>query len=147
VAAHHNWNNTDNDCGYGDQNNITGAYGSTSGMTAHSEPDGTSVVDKGNPANIGCNSVDIACTWTMPNGTSIVETDQRFSTSYAFTNTGAAGAYDYESVGTHETGHSIGLNHVTSSQYLTMYTYAPLNSTEPRTLGRGDILGMRKVYP
>ncbi len=119
--------------------------GST-GETIHSYPDGLSVTDKGSLASI-CPGA-LACTWlfTGPTGRT-TETDQRFNENYTFTNVGAAGAYDYESISTHETGHSIGLDHANSSNALTMYFQTSTGTTYARSLAKGDVLGMRARYP
>ena len=75
------------------------------------------------------------------------ETDQIFNNTATFTNVGATGAYDYQSVATHESGHSLGLDHANSSIYLTMYHAAFTDTTRARSLARGDVLGLRAVYP
>ena len=59
---------------------------------------------------------------------------------------GRPGHYDVESAAVHETGHSIGLGHVSASRYLTMYHQLCAGCTFARTLGRGDVLGLRKLY-
>lgn len=147
VAGHHNWMFTRNDCGFGDQNNITADYAGSTSQGAHSYADGTSVVDRGNMSNLGCGGF-IACAYTFPSGaSSYTETDQRFGDSYNWSNTGASNAYDYEAVATHETGHSIGLAHANSSSYLSMYYQTFQGDLNQRTLARGDVLGMRAIYP
>lgn len=145
INGHHNWDYTYNDCGFGDQNNITSDYLGTTGSGAHSYADGNPVVDKGNMSNIGCGGA-LACAYVF-GGSSYTETDQRFSDSASFTNTGVSNAYDYQSVATHESGHSIGLGHANSSSHLTMYYQSFTGTTMARTLARGDVLGMRALYP
>jgi predicted Zn-dependent protease len=54
-------------------------------------------------------------------------------------------SYDLQSVATHEFGHALGLGHV-SNPSLTMHHFAPYCSTAPRTLGRGDVRGLRALY-
>lgn len=54
-------------------------------------------------------------------------------------------SYDLQSVATHEFGHAIGLGHV-DNPHLTMHHFAPYCSTAPRTLGRGDVRGLRALY-
>ncbi|MGW1764472.1 matrixin family metalloprotease [Streptomyces sp. NPDC002073] len=54
---------------------------------------------------------------------------------------------DIRSVGTHEAGHVFGMGHVGSGHNnLTMYTNSYTCSTRARTLGKGDILGLRSIY-
>lgn len=60
----------------------------------------------------------LACTWSFgyPGvGGQIGETDQRYDLYWNWNTNGAQGTYDVESVAAHETGHSIGLGHATSS--------------------------------
>ena len=54
---------------------------------------------------------------------------------------------DFQAVATHESGHSIGLDHANSSSALTMYYAIAAGATQARTLARGDVLGMRTRYP
>lgn len=146
VSGHHNWMFTYNDCGFGDQDNITTDYAGSTSQGVHTYPDGTSVVDKGNLANVNCGGA-LACAYVFGDGSSYTETDQRFADNFPFSNTGASNAYDYQSVATHESGHSIGLGHANSSGYLTMYYIAFLGDLNPRSLALGDVLGMRAIYP
>lgn len=46
----------------------------------------------------------------------------------------------------HESGHELGLGHVASS-WLTMGPTLCAGCVRWRDLGRGDVLGMRAVYP
>jgi hypothetical protein len=83
--------------------------------------------------------------WYDPSGT--VEADIRFSDQVRWSTSGAAGSYDYRSVATHEFGHFIGLSDLHDSPNLTMYYATRAGSTDGRTLGRGDVLGLRTLYP
>jgi hypothetical protein len=90
----------------------------------------------------------LACTLVWHDGAgTITETDQRYSQSVTFSNVGAAGAYDYQAVGTHESGHSIGLTHANTSDALTMYYAVRAGTTHTRSLAKGDVLGLRARYP
>lgn len=59
-----------------------------------------------------------------------------------------SGDYDIESVMTHERGHTYGLGHVSEAEHgrLTMSPKLTPCSDAPRTLGRGDVLGLRELY-
>lgn len=146
VDGHTNWDTTYNSCGFSDITNLTSHYLGSTSDTVHSNPDGESITDKGDLSSF-CPGA-LACTWQFDdvNGRAI-ETDQRFNQDFTFSNVGAAGAYDYESVATHESGHSIGLDHATSSDALTMYPQIPAGTTYVRSLARGDVLGLRARYP
>ena len=76
-----------------------------------------------------------------------VEADIRFSDQVRWSTGGKSGAYDYRAVATHEFGHFIGLSDLHDSPNLTMYYATHAGSTDPRTLGRGDVLGLRALYP
>ncbi len=146
VDGHRNWDTTYNSCGLNDITNLASHHLGSTGETIHSYPDGLSVTDKGSLSSM-CPGA-LACTWlfTGPTGRT-TETDQRYNENYTFTNVGAAGAYDYESISTHETGHSIGLDHANSSNALTMYFQTSAGATYARSLAKGDVLGMRARYP
>jgi hypothetical protein len=149
VRGHTNWDATRNSCGFGDITRLSSHHlGSTSAVAHADFADGVSVTDKGSMAGIeGC-EIAIACTFQFPGpGGSVVETDQRFNSRYRYSNAGAAGRYDVQSISTHESGHSIGLDHANSSSELTMYFQVLAGTTYLRTLAKGDVRGLRKRYP
>jgi len=112
----------------------------------HTKPDGSSMVDRGGLGLCG-SQVTLACAWTFTDaGGRIVETDQRYGSRWRWSTRGRAGHYDVESAAAHETGHSIGLGHTTTSRYLTMHHQLCAGCTFARSLGRGDIRGLRKLY-
>jgi hypothetical protein len=145
--AHLHWDDDYNDCGIGDSNILRSTYAGSTGATSHSVADGVSTIDKGKMSSVGCGGF-LACTRDFYSTVYpwFAESDQRFSDAVTWTNAGAPGAYDYESVATHETGHTIGLDHETASAALTMWPSITKGSTAARTLGRGDILGVNSVY-
>ena len=153
VAGHKSWDNTRNDCRFSDRANIVTGYVGLTTRTARSRGDGLNVVDRGELANIarcGNSKVIIACSWLQPGQTTgpYTENDIRFDDDFTFTNLGIrGGAYDYWAVATHESGHSLGLDHSTASPWLTMYPQASRAATFWRTLALGDVLGMRNIYP
>jgi hypothetical protein len=147
VDGHTNWDTTSNSCGLNDITNLTSHYLGSTSAGIHTVPDGQSITDKGNLDNVGCAGA-LACTWLFTDASgNATETDQRFNEDFSFSNVGAAGAYDYESVATHESGHSIGLGHADSSNALTMYPSIAAGSTTARTLAKGDVMGLRARYP
>jgi len=139
------WDLTKDSCDFGDITTITPVYDGTTDLLAGAQ-DSVNTVDKGSMASFGCEG-SIACTqvWYDPTGT--VEADIRFSDRVRWSTSGKAGAYDYRSVATHEFGHFIGLSDLHDSPNLTMYYATDTGSTGPRTLGRGDVLGLRALYP
>jgi hypothetical protein len=151
VYGHRVWDLTYNDCGFGDQSNIESTWALTTARSS-AHPDGISTVDKGEVYDLGCGDFPddprvIACTVNFRAGGKIVETDQRYDDDARFTNTGASDAYDYWAVSAHESGHSLGLDHVGSSRNLTMYPEMIPGELLQRTLARGDVLGLRTIYP
>jgi len=147
IVSHTNWDRTSNSCGLSDITNLASWHLGSTASTIHTYPDGVSVVDRGNMASVGCAGA-LACTYVFTNGAgTIVETDQRYSDSITFSNVGAAGAYDYQAVGTHESGHGIGLNHANSSDALTMFYAVRAGTTHTRSLAKGDVIGLRTRYP
>jgi hypothetical protein len=146
VDGHRNWDTTFNSCGLNDITDLTSHHLGSTSETIHTGPDGKSVTDKGSLASI-CPGA-LACTWLFADETDrTTETDQRFNENITFSNVGAAGAYDYESIATHESGHSIGLDHANSSNALTMYFQIASGTTYQRSLAKGDVLGLRARYP
>jgi hypothetical protein len=139
------WDTTKDDCDFDDITTITPGYQGPTAAVAGAQ-DGVSTVDKGNVAAFGCEGA-LACTivWYDPSGT--VEADIRFSDQVRWSTSGGAGTYDYRSVATHEFGHFIGLSDLHDSPNLTMYYATRAGSTDGRTLGRGDVLGLRTLYP
>ncbi len=78
----------------------------------------------------------------------MIAADMRLSTSSTVVTKIPAGctrSYDLQSLATHEWGHAWGLGHV-SNPNLTMHHFLPACSTAFRTLGWGDIKGMRTLY-
>ncbi len=147
VDGHTNWDTTYNSCGLNDITNLSSHYLGSTSAGIHTVPDGQSITDRGNLANVGCAGA-LACTWLFTDAAgNATETDQRFSDAFTFSNVGAAGAYDFESVATHESGHGIGLGHASSSSALTMYPSISAGSTAARTLAKGDVMGLRARYP
>jgi hypothetical protein len=147
ILSHTNWDRTMNSCGLADTTNLASWHLGSTAKTIHTYADGASVVDRGDMGAVGCTGA-LACTLLFTDGAgTITESDQRYNQSLTFSNVGAAGAYDYQSVGTHEAGHSIGLTHANSSDALTMYYAIRAGTTHARSLAKGDVMGLRARYP
>ncbi|TQJ55766.1 matrixin family metalloprotease [Streptomyces sp. SLBN-115] len=147
-----------NDCGYDDTVKAKARFLSSTGNEAGidraarcTRRDGLSVWDAG---DIGGEAVATTCSWSrpVPDGPEeLLEADVRFNThDFPFTNrpSGACThAYDIRSVATHEAGHVFGLGHSGAGhENLTMYANSFACSTDARTLGKGDVLGLRSLY-
>lgn len=94
-------------------------------------------------------TIAVTTTWYSRSTRIAVESDGQYNTRFAWSTVGAAGAMDVENIVAHEVGHTFGLAHPATSKAnacLTMYAYGALGETQKRTLGDGDILGVRKAY-
>lgn len=99
--------------------------------------------------DLGASStVAVTTTWAYRGSGEAVESDARYNTYYPWSTNGASNAMDVGHVGTHEIGHTFGLNHPSGSGIacLTMYAYVSYGNTIGRTLGDGDILGIKAIY-
>lgn len=147
-----------NNCGYTDQVGAASNYRGTTTFEADinssshcTSRDGVPTWDAGNLAG---GHVAVTCSWTWPMPgvkNDLREADVRFNTTdFDFTNSptsSCSNKYDIRSVGTHEAGHVFGMGHVGSGHdNLTMYTNSFKCSTKARTLGKGDVLGLRSIY-
>ena len=147
--AQSQWTNNINWCGIQDQANPPAHYeGKTSRAAKH---DGYSTVDWGSLKNDQDCSGALACTViAYDEQGNPVEADIRFNTEFEWSTTGAAGAYDIQSVAAHEIGHVIQFDHVTNSSKrdhtVVMWPYLDIGDTSGRKLGRGDALGNNSHY-
>ncbi|RPK51816.1 hypothetical protein EES39_03450 [Streptomyces sp. ADI92-24] len=71
------------------------------------------------------------------------------TTDYDFTNkvtSSCSNKFDIRSVGTHEAGHIFGLKDIAGAhENRTMHENSNRCSTQARTLGKGDVLGLRSI--
>ncbi|USQ83543.1 matrixin family metalloprotease [Streptomyces phaeoluteigriseus] len=147
-----------NDCGFGDTVTAKARFLSRTGNEADIDRDarclardGLSVWDAG---DLSAGVVATTCSWSraVPGGPDALrEADVRFNTrDHTFTDRltdTCSNTYDLRSVATHEAGHVFGLAHVGQShESQTMFTNSFVCSTTARTLGRGDVLGLRALY-
>ena len=112
-------------------------------------PDGLNEIYFGEISEPGVIAVTI--TWGIfggpPKARELIEMDQVFSTGFPWSDSGAAGAMDYENISTHELGHGLGMGHPDDScTEETMYRFADYGETKKRDLNPGDIAGIAKLY-
>lgn len=113
--------------------------------------DGKNVVSWG---KLGNGILAVCYTWYYPTTGAIVEFGIVFNTRYSWgiDPDGEGGititTYDIQNIGTHEAGHTLCLGDLYSSvaQELTMYGYGARGENKKRSLGYGDIHGVRYVY-
>lgn len=93
-------------------------------------------------------TIAVTTTWYYRSSGVAVESDAQYNTYYSWSTSGEAGKMDVENIAAHEFGHSFGLSHPRGGgiSCLTMYAYGSPGETSKRTLGDGDILGIRALY-
>jgi len=87
--------------------------------------------------------------WYTTSTGMLLDSDVEFNTGVPWSASGAPGAYDLQSVATHELGHSLSLADLygVSDAEKTMYGFAFQGETKKRTLDRDDIDGITHLYP
>lgn len=90
----------------------------------------------------------VTCTYYNTGTHAVAASDAAINTRYrwAVSRSGCSNAYDLEGVMTHERGHTFGLGHSTADPGLTMYPSVRACDFSKATLGRGDLLGLFKIY-
>lgn len=99
------------------------------------------------------NAIAVTIVWGVFSGPTqnrrLVEWDQIYDDfDFNWSSNGDANAMDFESISTHELGHSVGLGDLYNIECSdeTMYGYASEGETKKRTLNAGDIAGISKLY-
>ena len=134
-------------CGYRDQDNITSRYLGRTAGSIHTRPDGRSVVDRGRLAPVrqqrharrapGRSRTTAGGSWRPTSATAAAGAGRRGG--------GAATTTSRAPPSTRPATRSASATSA-SSRYLTMYHQLCAGCTFARTLGRGDVLGLRKLY-
>ena len=90
----------------------------------------------------------LAATWVWANENGAVQEADVFFNAFqkwgilTGCNTPTSKVYDVQNVGTHEAGHTVGLNHLSDPNgYATMYPTASKGEVRKRTLTAGDVVG------
>lgn len=93
-------------------------------------------------------TIAVTTTWYYRSTGLAVESDQAYSTRYAWSLGGSASSFGVREIATHETGHTFGLVDLydAADACLTMYGYGSYGATHAQTLGDGDIVGLRALY-
>lgn len=159
INATNNIATSRNNCNLADLVNLTVEFKGDTTKSANinsggcTPPDGTSVIDFG--LNLAPGQT---CSWyfVIPGLDDLVESDIRMLSTTNWTTTvgkACTNKFDLGGLATHERGHSFGLAHPDTPTFaihgnLTMSTYG-LNacSKSYRTFGKGDVLGLRELYP
>jgi len=157
VTSINHMKNTVNNCGYADTVDAASEYQGIVSNRANfnssgcGNRDGQSVWDFGGTLP-PTEEVAATCSWSAAGD--LLEADVRFNTNdYNFTTDGTSSScndskYDVMSVATHEAGHVFGLYDLYGDNELnlTMFYRSDTCSNKRRTLGAGDVLGMRALY-
>ena len=90
----------------------------------------------------------IAVTMSWVSGGQTIEVDCMMNTRFNWSLTGEAGKMDVQDIMTHELGHFCGIADLynNADYWLTMYGFSGYGLTYGRTLGLGDINGLKAVY-
>lgn len=142
-----------NTCSIGDDVSITSTFLGRTTNKANLDASGNCLSPNGKNV-VDFSTLPVAgrtCSWyAIKSGMDeLVEADVRFNKNQRWTLNpkSCSRALDLAGTATHEWGHAFGLAHVGSThKNLTMTELLPLCSAAPRTLGKGDVLGLKALY-
>ncbi|WP_244172721.1 matrixin family metalloprotease [Streptomyces europaeiscabiei] len=145
-----------NTCGLDDEVGASASYKGTHTYESDVDSNGNCTdyddVSTWDAGNLDTGSLAITCVWYWPVTLDLFEADVRYNTNdYNFTDnvtSSCSDKYDLRGVGTHEAGHVFGLDHVEGADHsnLTMYPKLGECTEKWRTLGYGDVRGLRSLY-
>lgn len=140
------WNDLINNCGFNDVTTYTRIYGGDSSI-GWSPGDGFSRIDYGPTSALnacGNQSGILACTYNTPYSEFDIRINPYFS--WSTIGNGCGVNRDVWSVAAHEFGHTVALAHVANATEQTMQTNpGEAGQCSARSLGRGDVLGLRDI--
>lgn len=145
------WTGSIKVCGRTVKSGASQAYaGSTSSRPAVTSSNGCGTRDSRNVVGWAwatSGNLATACTWSTTSGKAL-ESDVRFSTgkSWSASSSCSGNKYDVRGVATHEFGHTFGLWHVAQSSGQVMKPSSRTCETSQRTLGKGDLAGIDRIY-
>jgi hypothetical protein len=167
INGHRAWNLTQDDCRYHDRDSWSAIRGTTSSTRPSTDhEDRHNVMQFVSPgvfaSNLGCHSAEpLACTivryedgpWNHPQAKYIYDTDILFDAEQDWYSgalqSKCTGAYDVWAVAAHEVGHMLGLDDNTffNDGSIMVEHQRDYCGGEFRTLAKGDVGGMRHLYP
>ncbi|UWD83986.1 matrixin family metalloprotease [Curtobacterium flaccumfaciens] len=152
-AAANKWGGNISACGAsgisGARNTPLGATGSDPAVTSAlscSAQDNKNVIGWG---SLPTGTLAATCTFYNLSTLASTESDQKYSTRYAWNSVQASCSgdrYDVRGVAVHEWGHTFGLDHVDIATRLVMKPSSDVCELSQRSLGYGDFLGIIQAY-
>ncbi len=129
--------------------NIVGSGATSTGFAPSGSMDGINGVRFG---SLDAGTIGVTVIWGVfggpIQGRELVEWDQVYNTFYSWNTDGNPSDMDFESIATHELGHSVGLADLYQPECseATMYGYGSEGDTKARSLHTGDVAGISVLY-